>query len=161
MWVWRKQSLTYKHKKVEDLEVTVSEIRGYNSEMSAHLIEPLLWIFALACPLSARNFYGLFKLLFSLFKPSLRPISPLMISRFTNHTTQEQQDNSFHCKHKYKTRQLLCLNKPSPILPILEVSFYRKGIHNRVPRLEKLPYILWIIRQRLLLRLDQRLDHRI
>ena len=76
-----------------------------------------------------------------------------------SHTTQEQQDNSFHCKNKYKDWQLLHLHEPSPIVSINKVSFHRRSIHYCVPSLEQFPYGVQIISQRLTFRLHQRLHH--
>ena len=53
-------------------------------------------------PVSAHDFYGLFKLLFPSFNPPYVQILTLTTLRFTNHTTQEQQDNSFYCKSEYR-----------------------------------------------------------
>ena len=50
------------------------------------------------------QFNGLFKTFILLIQTllTLNFLSyNLMISRFTNHTIQERQDYSFHCKHKY------------------------------------------------------------
>ena len=42
------------------------------------------------------------KLLFPSFNLPYVQILALTILRFTNHTTQEQQDDSFHCKSEYR-----------------------------------------------------------
>ena len=42
------------------------------------------------------------KLLFPSSNPPYLRILILMTLRFTNHTTQEQQDNSFYCKNEYR-----------------------------------------------------------
>ena len=69
------------------------------------------------------QFYGLFKLLFPSFNPPYVQILALTTSQFTNHTTQEQQDNSFYCKSKYRlatamsTRTLPHRIDPRSLLP--------------------------------------------
>ena len=54
------------------------------------------------------------KLLFPSFNPPYIQILTLTTLQFTNHTTQEQRDNSFHCKSKYKTGNCYVYKNPPP-----------------------------------------------
>ena len=89
--------------------------------------------------LSARNF-----IVFS--KTFILPIQTLLTfdsptydpTIYESHDTRTTKTIASIANMNNKTRQLLCLNKPSPIVLIFEVSFHRRSVNNCVPHLEKL-----------------------
>ena len=60
-------------------------------------------------------FMGFSKLLFPSSNPPYIRILTITTLWFTNHTTQEQQDNSFHCKNEYKTGNCYVYTNPPPL----------------------------------------------